>query len=184
MKGWRTLPASEDSKPRNHCGEVSAKKENNLKTLEGGPGLPTESASLQEMGNMFRNHMRLENSVSLRSLKPVVWLMHSFVAEFKLSIRKSGLISVMIWILEALPRLWQGNGHQSAVLLGDSGLLEGWVWSKQKGHSGLAFEGHIRIPGSPSILGYHDLSSFLCHRLPTKINSVATGQKYSPANQP
>lgn len=73
-----------------------SKEENNLKRLKSGPCLPTENDSLQEMGNMFKNHMSLENSVSLKSLKSVVWLRHSLVVEFKLSIQKPGLNSVMI----------------------------------------------------------------------------------------
>lgn len=65
------------------------KKKKNLKRLQGGPGLPTGNDSLQEIGNMFRNHMRLENSLSLKPLKFVIWLRHSLVVEFRLSLQKS-----------------------------------------------------------------------------------------------
>lgn len=71
-----------------------SKEENNLKRLKSGPCLPTKNDYLQEMGNMFRNHM--ENSMSLKSLKSIAWLRHSLVVEFKLSIQKPGLNSVMI----------------------------------------------------------------------------------------
>lgn len=61
MKGSQTLSASEDPKPRYHYGEVLVKEEN-LKRLRGGPGLPAGTDSLLGLGAMFRNPTWLEDS--------------------------------------------------------------------------------------------------------------------------
>jgi hypothetical protein len=55
-------------------------------------------------------------------------------------------------------------------LLGGGSLVR-----ERKVIQGVVFEGYIQ-----SLLHYHDLSSFVCHMLPTKIKGVATGQNTAP----